>query len=127
MTAGEAGPRRTGCLSGSARALYGLLLSLVLFLQPEIAAAKEDGAAARPPKAAIDNEQPPIPVATDTGIRRMTQRDYDDYVRPMGHLPVMSKTYIFGNTIPLPKTDKFGHIHVFGAAPAVPGKAERHR
>jgi hypothetical protein len=53
----------------------------------------------------------------------MAQRDYDNYVAPMGHLPVLSRKYVFGRTIPQPKTDKYGHIHLSGqAAPGFSGR-----
>ena len=54
----------------------------------------------------------PIPVATVDGVKPMTFEQYHEYTRHMGHLPVMTKSYIFGSTIPMPKTDKDGHIHV---------------
>jgi hypothetical protein len=72
----------------------------------------------------VHQEQATIPVATETGIAPMNQRDYDEYVKSMGHLPVMSKTYIFGQKIPQPKTDKQGHIHLSDPA-AVPRKSEQ--
>jgi acyl-CoA thioesterase-1 len=53
-----------------------------------------------------------IPVLTANGIVSMTQDQYEQYTRQMGHLPVMSKSYIFGNTIAMPKTDKNGHVHI---------------
>jgi hypothetical protein len=100
-------------------ALKGFLISLALFSQPAGAAATEGSASARPPVAVLHDEEP-IPVATDAGVVPMSQRDYEGYVKSMGHLPVMSQVYVFGNKIPLPKTDKAGHIHLSGPAPAVP-------
>lgn len=101
------------------KALRSLLLAgLILSVCPSLAAATDKVTPARPPPAAAHQEEAPIPVATDAGVVPMTQRDYDEYVQSMGHLPVMSKTYIFGQKIPLPKTDKQGHIHLSG--PAVP-------
>lgn len=97
-----------------------LVLSLALCLQQgAIAAATKKSSAAPPPKLP-QTEEAPIPVATDAGIKNMTQRDYEEYVKPMGHLPTMSKAYVFGHTIAQPKTDKLGHIHLSGAAPAEP-------
>jgi hypothetical protein len=66
-----------------------------------------------------------IPVATLAGVVRMTERDYDSYVAPMGHLPVLSREYVFGRTIPQPKTDKHGHIHLSGQA--APGFKRRQK
>lgn len=54
----------------------------------------------------------------------MSQPDYDTWVKSMGHLPVMSQAYVFGKKIPLPKTDKAGHVHVSARAAAVLPKAE---
>jgi hypothetical protein len=51
-----------------------------------------------------------IPVATGNGIVLMSPDEYWEYVKPMGHLPILSKSYVFGRTIPMPRTDKFGHI-----------------
>ena len=51
-----------------------------------------------------------IPVATDAGVKCVTARGYTAYTRDMGHLPIMTKEYIFGRTIPMPKTDKSGHV-----------------
>jgi hypothetical protein len=58
----------------------------------------------------------PIPVTTVNGVQPMTSKQYDEYTRQMGHLPVMSKSYIFGHTIPMPKTDKNGHINLSDTA-----------
>jgi hypothetical protein len=91
-----------------------LVLDLVLCLQS--ASATKGGSAAPPPKPLLQSEETPIPVATGTGIVPMTQQDYETYIKSMGHLPVMSKAYIFGRTVPQPKTDKNGHIHVSGTA-----------
>ena len=129
MSGGEAERRIACCRSALANGLYGLLLLLnfALCLQQASAAANRGSAAPPPAQAAIPNEEPPIPVATDAGVVPMTQRAYDEYVKPMGHLPVMSKTYIFGQKIPLPKTDKLGHIHLSDPAPAAPRKSEQPR
>jgi acyl-CoA thioesterase I len=53
-----------------------------------------------------------IPVATDKGIVWMGEREYRDYTRGLGNLPVLSGAYVFGSTIPRPSTDVQGHIHV---------------
>jgi hypothetical protein len=53
-----------------------------------------------------------IPVLTRNGIIPMTSTEYEQYTNHMGHLPVMPKAYIFGNTIPMPKTDKNGRVRV---------------
>jgi acyl-CoA thioesterase-1 len=53
-----------------------------------------------------------IPVLTRNGVIPMTPVEYEQYTNDMGHLPVMPKTYIFGNTIPMPKADKNGRVHV---------------
>jgi hypothetical protein len=102
------------------RAIGLLLSSFVLSIQLEFAIANEASTPVRPPNAAIHQEEARIPVATDAGLILMTQQQYEAYVRPMGHLPVMSKAYIFGQKIPLPKTDKSGHVHVSEPAPASP-------
>jgi hypothetical protein len=102
------------------QAIVLLLSSFALSIQPGFAIANEASTPARPPTAAIHQEDVLIPVATDAGVIPMTQQQYDTYVRSMGHLPVMSKAYIFGQKIPLPKTDKAGHIHVSEPAPASP-------
>ena len=57
-------------------------------------------------------EQLKIPVLTKGGIIFKTPGQYEKYTKNMGHLPIMSKSYIFGNTIPTPNTDKNGNIHV---------------
>ena len=129
MTRQEAEPRIARCRSALANGLYALLLLLsFMFCLQQVSAAANKGSAAPPPaKAAIPDEEPPIPVATDAGVVPMSQRAYDEYVQSMGHLPVMSKTYIFGQKIPLPKTDKLGHIHLSDPAPAAPRKSEQPR
>jgi acyl-CoA thioesterase-1 len=53
-----------------------------------------------------------IPVATDEGIISMNEREYRDYTREMGSLPVLSKSYIFGSSIPMPSIDDQGHVRV---------------
>jgi hypothetical protein len=52
-----------------------------------------------------------VPVATNASIVPMKLQEYEKYVQSMGHLPVMSKAYVFGHTIPQPETDKLGHLH----------------
>lgn len=59
----------------------------------------------------------PIPVATRDGIRCFNDTQYAQYVHSMGHLPVMSNAYVFGRTIPPPKTDSLGHIRVSNPKP----------
>jgi hypothetical protein len=51
-----------------------------------------------------------IPVATANGVVFMSERQYECYIWGMGHLPVLSNSYVFGRTIPMPKTDRQGHI-----------------
>lgn len=80
-----------------------LLTTLII----QCASAQE---AARPAEPAGSHAPSTIPVATPTGIIQMTPQEYEQYVRKMDHLPVMTKDYIFGRTIPRPKTDEFGHI-----------------
>lgn len=53
-----------------------------------------------------------IPVATVTGIVSMDDQEYRDKTRNIGNLPILSKSYIFGSSIPMPKTDHQGHIRV---------------
>ena len=66
-----------------------------------------------------------IPVATATGIVSMDDQQYRDKTRNIGNLPVLSKSYIFGSRIPMPKTDHQGHIHLSHSNEviAVPGAA----
>lgn len=66
-----------------------------------------------------------IPVATAAGIVSMDDQEYRDKTRNIGNLPVLSKSYIFGSSIPQPKTDHQGHIHLSrgNEAIAVPGEA----
>jgi hypothetical protein len=106
-----------------------MLSNFILSIQPAVALAKEASAPAQPPHAAPHQEDARIPVAEDVGVGfvRMTQQEYDEYVKSMGHLPVMSKEYIFGKKIPLPKTDEAGHIHLSDPAPAVIHKSEPQR
>jgi len=104
------------------RARLLLLASLILSIRPVLAATNDTGTPARPLHAAVHQEETTIPVATETGIVPKSQRDYDEYVKSMGNLPVMSKTYIFGQKIPQPKTDKLGHIHLSDPAASGPRK-----
>jgi hypothetical protein len=109
-------------LAGHAAPLHllaGLLLAS-LFLWPWNASAKTKTHPASPPPPSAHTEETLIPVATATGIVRMTQQDYDIYVKPMVYLPHMPKAYVFGHTIPQPKTDKHGYIHLSPLPPAVP-------
>lgn len=53
-----------------------------------------------------------IPVATSDGIISMSEQEYRDYTSRLGSLPVLSKSYIFGSTIPMPITDHWGHIRI---------------
>jgi hypothetical protein len=46
-----------------------------------------------------------IPVATVSGIVSMDDQEYREKTRNFGNLPVLSKSYIFGSSIPMPKTD----------------------
>jgi acyl-CoA thioesterase I len=55
-----------------------------------------------------------IPVAAAEGIVPMDDWQYQDYTRHIGNLPDLSKSYIFGTTIPVPSTDHLGHIQVLG-------------
>jgi acyl-CoA thioesterase I len=63
-----------------------------------------------------------IPVATAAGIVWTDDQQYRNLTRDTGNLPILSKSYIFGSAIPMPKTDHQGHIHLSnGAEPtAVP-------
>ena len=120
----EAEPQMRCRRSALEKILNGFLfLALILSTRPGAATADDVSKSARPPDAAVHHEETLIPVATDAGVKHMSQREYDAYVRSMGHLPVMSKTYIFGQKIPLPKTDKSGHIHLSGPTPATPSKS----
>src|SRR4051794_6993487 len=53
-----------------------------------------------------------IPVATTDRNYTLKQQEYEQFTRDMGHLPTMSREYIFGQKIAQPKTDQFGHIHL---------------
>jgi hypothetical protein len=117
MPTGKSEPRTTRCRSALAKGLYGLTLLSFALCPPEAVAAANKTNTNPPPKVATHTEETPIPVATDAGVIPMTQRDYDEYVKSMGHLPVMSRTYVFGQKIPLPKTDKLGHIHLSDPTP----------
>jgi hypothetical protein len=119
MTTQWAEPHTTWGRSALEKVLNGFLfLALILSTQPGAATANEVSTSVLPPDAATHHEETLIPIATDAGVKHMSQREYDGYVRSMGHLPVMSKTYIFGQKIPLPKTDKSGHIHLSDPTPA---------
>jgi hypothetical protein len=59
-----------------------------------------------------------IPVATGDGIISMNEQEYRDYTRDLKNLPVLSKSYVFGSSIPMPSTDDHGHIHVSTGPPA---------
>ena len=61
-----------------------------------------------------------IPVATATGIVWMDDQQYRNLTRDAGNLPVLSKSYIFGSSIPMPKTDHQGHIRVSARPEASP-------
>jgi hypothetical protein len=117
-------PRTARCRSALARGLYGLSLLSFALCPPEAIAAANKTSTTAPAKVATHPEETPIPVATDAGVIPMTQRDYDEYVKTMGHLPVMSKAYIFGQKIPLPKTDKLGHIHLSDPSAPAPRKSD---
>jgi hypothetical protein len=124
VTTQWAEPHITWDRSALQKVLNGFLfLALILSTQLGAATENEVSTSVRPPDAAIRDKQTLIPVATDAGVKHMSQREYDGYVRSMGHLPVMSKTYIFGQKIPLPKTDKSGHIHLSDPTPAAPPKS----
>ena len=62
--------------------------------------------------------QPLVQVETTERSMTLNLHEYEVFTRPMGHLPTMSREYIFGRKIPVPKTDQFGHIHLsdFGTA-----------
>jgi len=104
-----------------------LILCLSLSVQPTLAPAKEARTPAPPSQTAARQEEALIPVATEGGLIYMTQQAYDEYVKSMGHLPEMSKQYVFGRKIPLPKTDKAGHIHLSDPAPAALHKSDAPR
>jgi len=57
-------------------------------------------------------ESKEILVATSTGLVAMTELEYENYVKTFSELPNLSKSYIFGRSIPRPKTDKNGYIRV---------------
>jgi acyl-CoA thioesterase-1 len=59
-----------------------------------------------------------IPVATVNGIVSMDDQEYRNHTRDVGNLPVLSRSYIFGSSIPMPSTDDHGHIHVSTGRPA---------
>ena len=103
----------------TARTLAGILcLIVILCIQPRSIAGNEVSPSAQSPTPAPPDEQSLIPVATEAGVIRMTQQEYDEHIGSIGHLPVMSRSYIFGHTIPMPNTDELGHIHVSHPLPA---------
>ena len=102
-----------------------ILAGIILSTGPGLAATKDAGTPAQPPHPVVYQTETTIPVATETGIVPMSQRDYDEYVKSMGSLPVMSNAYIFGQKIPQPKTDKQGHIHLSEPAASAPRKSEQ--
>ena len=98
--------------------LTGFLLAS-LFLWPSHVSAKKPRLGPPAPPSVL-TEETLIPVATSAGIKRMTQQEYDAFVKPMVYLPDMPKAYVFGHTIPQPKTDKHGYIHLSPPPPAAP-------
>jgi hypothetical protein len=115
-----AGMRRTA-LTNLQR---GALLASIIFLsacEQQVATASQP--ASVPAKPLDCAAQHLIPVAKETGVACMTQSQYDAYVQPMRPLPVMPRAYVFGRTIPLPKTDQYGHIQVTDATAPL----EQHR
>ena len=65
-------------------------------------------------------EPPTITVATNGGIVKfMTEEEYREYVKPMGHLPLSSPSFIFG---PHGTPANAGRI----VPPAVPNYGVRH-
>jgi hypothetical protein len=126
VTMGNVEPGMSRCLPTTGRAIQSVLfLCLSLCDQPCSALAEGGGVVAEHRQIATRDDEALVPVATDAGIRPMLQRDYESYVRSMGHLPVMSKAYVFGRTIPQPKTDKLGHIHLSAGPPAAPVGGKR--
>jgi len=59
-----------------------------------------------------------IPVATTAGVILWTPKQYNADVAPLGHLPTLAKSYVFGHTIPIPKTDNTGHVRLSRSSPA---------
>jgi hypothetical protein len=68
------------------------------------------------------SDQRDIRVETPERTIPMDVQEYQKYAKGLGYLPVLSRSYVFGHTIPTPKTDKRGHIHV--SEPAPPDEAE---
>ena len=60
-----------------------------------------------------------IPVATVNGIISMDDQEYRNYTRDVGNLPSLSKSYVFGSSIPMPSTDDHGHIQLSTGPAAV--------
>jgi len=102
-----------------------LLLCVSLCAQPGLPMAEDGSVVSGQREVAAQVNEALIPVATDAGIRVMAQRDYEVYVRSMGHLPVLSKVYVFGRSIPQPQTDRSGHIHLSAGAAAAPVQVVR--
>lgn len=51
----------------------------------------------------------------------MTAEQYSAYIGRLRPLPTLARSYVFGNRIPLPKTDEFGRVPV--AKPACNGRS----
>ena len=64
-----------------------------------------------------------IPVATPSGTKMMMGwEEYERYTRAMASLPVMSHSYIFGNAVAMPQTDRYGHIRLSPPANGEPAE-----
>jgi acyl-CoA thioesterase I len=76
------------------------------------------GADASVPNANANATENVIPVATAAGVILWTPKQYNENVEPLGRLPTLAKSYVFGHTIPTPKTDNAGHILLSKSSPA---------
>lgn len=72
-----------------------------------------------------DSGEAGIPVAGPAGVAVLSQKQYERDIEQLGHLPSLSKSYVFGHKIPRPKTDKAGHILVSRPASAAPCDAAK--
>lgn len=87
-----------------------LIAGAIVVLMSEASSASLCQSAAQPIK-------PNVPIATSTGIEELPQEQYAERMRTFGHLPTMTREYVFGRKIPYPATDRLGHVRVEASRP----------